>query len=346
MRAETENRMNGIWYGEDPSPLWLRGLVPAYRVGQKLDRWWQLRHQPKDLTDACIVVVGNLSVGGSGKTPLVVRLCRLLREAGLQAGVISRGYGRSEKRLRLVSAGSDPGEVGDEPLLIAQQAGVPVIVSPDRCAAARALFKKGVQVVISDDGLQHYRLPRKIEICVIDGHRGFGNGQLLPAGPLREPTQRLHNVDHVVINGDLRVPLPELETAGLQPAQMTLAAGLLRPLEGGQNWRLSQFGGCRVNAVAGIGNPQRFFELLRGARITVTEHIFPDHHLFSRDDFARMDPDLPILMTEKDAVKCRKLGLVNAWFLSVDAVLPAEWEAGLLQELNGLLKSKGSRPRR
>ena len=115
MRAETENRMNGIWYGEDPSPLWLRGLVPIYRVGQKLDRWWKLRHQPEDLNEACIIVVGNLSVGGSGKTPLVVRLCRLLREAGLQAGVISRGYGRSEQGLRLVSAGSDPRRAAGSP---------------------------------------------------------------------------------------------------------------------------------------------------------------------------------------------------------------------------------------
>jgi len=344
MRAATENRLNGIWYGGDPAPLWIRGLEPAYRAGQRLDRWWQLRRQPADLQEACIVVVGNLSVGGSGKTPLVVHLCRLLREAGLRAGVISRGYGRSEKKLRLVSPASDPELVGDEPLLIAQQAGVPVIVSPDRCAAAQALLKKGVQVVISDDGLQHYRLPRMMEICVIDGSRGFGNGRLLPAGPLREPPTRLSSVDHVVVNGHLLEPLPGIDTNALEVTQMTLAAGLLRPLAGGPSWRLSQFGGCSVSAVAGIGNPHRFFELLRLARIKVVEYVFPDHHVYSRDDFRPMPADLPILMTEKDAVKCRKLGLENAWFLSVEAVLPTEWEAGFLRDVRRCLKIKGRRP--
>jgi tetraacyldisaccharide 4'-kinase len=287
--------------------------------------------------------VGNLTVGGSGKTPLVIRLCRLFREAGLQAGVISRGYGRSEKRLRLVSPASDPSLVGDEPLLIAQQAGVPVIVSPDRCAAASALLTKGIRIIISDDGLQHYRLPRDIEICVIDGSRGFGNGHLLPAGPLREPLQRLESVDHIVINGEGSASLSGLEVAGLECVHMTLTGGLLRPLQGGQNWRLAQFAGCSVNAVAGIGNPQRFYDLLRQARIKVIEHSFPDHHAFSIADFKDMADDLPILMTEKDAVKCRKLDLDNAWFLSVEAVLPSEWEDALLNEVKGLLKKAGGR---
>jgi tetraacyldisaccharide 4'-kinase len=343
MRAATENRMNRIWYEGDTPPLWMRGLVPAYRLGQRLDRWWQMRRRPSDLENACIIIVGNLSVGGSGKTPLVVRLCQLLREARLQPGVISRGYGRSEKKLRLVSPASDPGLVGDEPLLIAQQAGVPVIVSPDRCAAARALLKKGVNVVISDDGLQHYRLPRKIEICVIDGTRGLGNGRLLPAGPLRESPQRLCTVDHIVINGELTQPLPAVSGSIPDCIQMTLTAGLLRPLDGRQNWRLSQFGGCRVNAVAGIGNPRRFFDLLKAARIKVIEHVFPDHHAYRRKDFESMNPELPILMTEKDAVKCRKLGLANAWFLSVEAVLPADWEAALLGDVRSCLKGREKR---
>lgn len=332
--------MNRIWYEGDAPPLWMRGLVPAYRLGQQLDRWWQTRRRPPDLENACIIIVGNLTVGGSGKTPLVVRLCQLLRAARLQPGVISRGYGRSEKKLRLVSPASDPGLVGDEPLLIAQQAGVPVIVSPDRCAAARALLKKGVDVVISDDGLQHYRLPRAIEICVIDGNRGLGNGRLLPAGPLRESPRRLRTVDHIVVNGHLRQPLPALGEPVPDCIPMTLTAGLLRPLGGRQNWRLSQFGGCRVNAVAGIGNPRRFFELLEAARIKVIEHVFPDHHAYCREDFANMNPELPILMTEKDAVKCRKLGLANAWFLSVEAMLPAEWEAALLGDVRNCLRGR------
>lgn len=334
MRAETEARLNRIWYGGAAVPLWLRGLEPAYRLGQRLDKWWKCRHRPDDLDQACIVVVGNITVGGSGKTPLVIRLCRILREAGLRPGVISRGYGGRQRGLRLVSPASDPGQVGDEALLIAQRAGVPVIVAPDRCAAARTLLKRGVQVILSDDGLQHYQLPRKLEICVIDGSRGLGNGRLLPAGPLREPAARLEEVDHIVINGDT-----DPMAAALEVTHMSLVGGLLRPLDGGQNWRLSEFGGCRVNAVAGIGNPGRFFDLLRHARINVVEHAFPDHHAFRHSDFKDMSPDLPILMTEKDAVKCRDLGLRNAWFLAVEAALPAEWEARFLAEVRAAVRA-------
>lgn len=335
MRARTEFRLNEIWYGDEPPPLWLRGLVPLYRAGQRLDRWWQTRRRAEDLGAACIVVVGNLTAGGSGKTPLVVRLCRILREAGLRPGVISRGYGGKERGLRLVSTASDPGVVGDEPLLIAQQAGVPVMVSPDRCAAARALLKRGVEVIISDDGLQHYRLPRNVEICVVDGARGLGNGRLLPAGPLREPPARLDRVDYIVVNGEAE-PLPP----GLAGTHMILVGGQLHALDGGQNWRLAQFGGCRVNAVAGIGNPARFFDLLRHARIKVIEHAFPDHHVYQRSDFDAMAPELPILMTEKDAVKCRRLGLENAWYLSVEAHLPTEWEQGFLRRIGRELEQR------
>ena len=339
MRAATEQRLNEIWYGGEEPPVWLRGLVPVYRFGNRVDRWWQFRQRPQDLTTACIIVVGNITVGGSGKSPLVIRLCRMLREAGLNPGVISRGYGGRVKGLRLVSPASDPGVVGDEPLMIAQEAGVPVIVSPDRCAAARALVKRGIRVIVSDDGLQHYRLPRSIEICVIDGARGFGNGNLLPAGPLREPPERLLSFDHIVVNGEAGV-LPE----GLETVPMTLAAGLLRPLEGGQSWRLSQFAGCRVNAVAGIAHPKRFFDLLRHARITVNEYPFPDHYAYRARDFERLPADLPILMTEKDAVKCRKLGLSNAWFLTVDAVLPKGWEAGMVEQVRACLQRSKQRP--
>jgi tetraacyldisaccharide 4'-kinase len=327
--------MNDVWYGDRQPPLWLRGLVPVYRTGQRIDRWWKSRGRPDDLGGACIVIVGNITVGGSGKTPLVVRLCRLLRQAGLAPGVISRGYGGKEGGLRLVSPASDPAEVGDEPLLIARQAEVPVFVSADRCAAARALLKRQVNVIVSDDGLQHYRLPRNVEICVIDGSRGLGNGRLLPAGPLREPPERLRSVDYVVINGE-GAPLPP----GVEANHMTLTGGQVRSLDDGQAWRLAQFGGCQVNAVAGIGNPSRFFELLRHARIKVIEHPFPDHYRFRRSDFDSMADELPILMTEKDAVKCRSLGLKNAWYLPVEAHLPPDWEHAFLQRVVRELKQR------
>ncbi|MEE4219287.1 MAG: tetraacyldisaccharide 4'-kinase [Xanthomonadales bacterium] len=328
MRAGTENKLNQAWYGGEPVPAWLRLLVPLYRLANRLDRWIKTRRQPEDLKTATIIVVGNLTAGGAGKTPLVIRLCRLLRGAGLKPGVVSRGYGRKDIKLRLVSPASDPEVVGDEPLLIARQAGVPVIVANDRCEAARKLLKQDVNVVISDDGLQHYRMPRKIEICVVDGKRGFGNGLLLPAGPLREPIERLNSVDYIVVNGESEAVPPERN-----PVTMTVAAGLLRSLDGRQSWRLAQFAGCKVNAVAGIGNPDRFFTLLRQARITVNEHAFPDHHQFQASDFEEMDSNLPVVMTEKDAVKVRNIDLKNAWSLHVDAVLPPHWEKELVSRV-------------
>jgi len=328
MRSETEFKLNQIWYEGEPVPWWLRALVPVYQAGNRLDKWWKLRQRPEDLGSVFIIVVGNITVGGSGKTPLVIRLCHLLRQAGFKPGVISRGYGRKERGLRLVSPASDPGVVGDEPLLIARRAGVPVIVSPDRCEAARKLLKQQINVIISDDGLQHYRLPRNLDICVIDGTRGFGNGLQIPAGPLREPVARLAAFDDIIVNGETDV-VPD----GMPITPMVLVAGLLRSMDSGQSWRLAQFAGCKANAVAGIGNPGRFFDLLRHARIKVIEHVFPDHHIFSASDFANMDASLPILMTEKDAVKCKTLGLNNAWCLSVDAILPPEWERDLVRKV-------------
>lgn len=331
MRPDTEFKLNRIWYEGRPVPWWLHALTPLYRAGNFLDRWINTRRRPVDLESTLILVVGNITVGGSGKTPLVIRLCQLLQQAGFRPGVISRGYGRRDKRPRLVNPSSKPEIVGDEPLLIAQRAGVPVMVSADRCEAVRNLLKQGINVILSDDGLQHYRLPRKLEICVIDGQRGFGNGLLIPAGPLREPLERLASFDSVVVNGE-----SELLGDDVPFTVMTLEAGMLRSMNDGQSWRLAQFAGCRANAVAGIGNPGRYFDLLRSARIKVIEHSFPDHHVFSTSDFEGMDDSLPILMTEKDAVKCRNLGLKNAWFLSVDAVLPTEWERQFINRIRQL----------
>ena len=327
-RAEIEERLNQIWYGDESPAWWLKLLTPLYWGASRVDRWWKTRQRCEDLSGKCIIVVGNITAGGSGKTPLVIRLCRLAVGAGLRPGVISRGYGRNQRGLFQVDAGSSPEAVGDEPVLIAHRAGVPVVVAADRCQAARSLLEKGVNVVICDDGLQHHRLPRSMEICVIDGSRGFGNGRLIPAGPLRETVSRLATVDHVVINGEFDA-LPD----SIAAHSMHFVTGMLRSLDDGMAWRLSQFKGCTVHAVAGIGNPMRFFDLLRQTGITVKEHAFPDHHAFRKEDFDQMDGDFPILMTEKDAVKCTRLGLKNAWFLSVDAVLPAEWESALVEQM-------------
>lgn len=334
MRADIERKLTDSWYGDSPPALWLKSLVPLYRGASHLDKWWKNRNRCTDLESACIIVVGNITAGGSGKTPLVIQLCRILRQAGLTPGVISRGYGRKKRGLRFVNPASSPGEVGDEPLLIARRAGVPVVVSSDRCQAARALLEQKMDVIISDDGLQHHRMPRSLEICVVDGSRGFGNGSLIPAGPLREPVDRLTSFDHIITNGDCE-SLPE----GIQSEKMMLVAGMLRSLRDGQGWRLAQFKGCSVHAVAGIGNPERFFRLLEQSGIRVIEHAFPDHHAFTEQDFEQMKPDFPVLMTEKDAVKCSGMNLKNAWFLSVEAVLPAAWEARLVRQVLERLKS-------
>lgn len=328
MRADREAQLNRVWYEGEKPPWWLNSLVPIYRAGHCLDRWYKSRREPEELEGAYIIVVGNITVGGSGKTPLVARLCRILQHAGFKPGVISRGYGRKDRDLRLVSPASDPGKVGDEPLLIARHTGVPVIVAPNRREAAEKLVRMGRNIVISDDGLQHYRLPRDLEICVVDGQRKFGNGKLLPAGPLREPLGRLRTVDYVVVNGEDAV-VPEVDDA----TTMSLHGNILSSLRDGQNWRLSQFAGCSVNAVAGIGNPERFFELLEHSRIRVNRYPFPDHHDFTAADFEPMDANLPVLMTEKDAVKCKALDLKNAWSLAVEAVLPRAWESAFVQRI-------------
>jgi len=333
VRATLDNRLNRIWYEDNPPPWYLRLLTPIYRLFFAIDRQWKLSRRASDLDSRCIIVVGNLTVGGSGKTPLLIRLCQLFHQAGLSPAVVSRGYGRDDRKQRLVIAASNPGLVGDEPLLIARRCGVPVMVGPNRAQAARELFARGADLVISDDGLQHHALHRAIEICVIDGKRGFGNGRILPAGPLREDLARLRTVDHVVINGGDPGSIPggrALE--GVEWSCMELHPGKVHSLNGKQNWRLSQFAGCKVNAVAGIANPGRFFDLLRQASIEPVEVVFPDHHDFKVDDFRGLEKGLPIIMTEKDAVKCDGLTLENAWYLSVDAHLPIEWEQNIVRQ--------------
>jgi tetraacyldisaccharide 4'-kinase len=269
-------------------------------------------------------------------------------------GVASRGYGRSSNVLIAVRADSDPSEVGDEPLLIAQRAGVPVVVAKDRSAAARSLFGQGVDVVIADDGLQHHRLPRSMEICVVDGSREFGNGWQLPAGPLREPLIRLQQVDHLVLNGEpVFTESPRDDSVRSQPgwqdllanaARMQLMPGMLHSLDQNLSWRLSQFSGCRANAVAGIANPERFFHTLELAGLILERHALPDHHAYSQSDFVGLNPDYPIIMTEKDAVKCRGLALRNAWFLAVDAHLPADFEKAVLAGMMAALRNQSHKP--
>jgi len=268
-----------------------------------------------------VIVVGNISVGGTGKSPLVVWLANWLRGQGYRPGIISRGYGgRSASWPRKVDTESDPGQVGDEPVMIARRTGCPVWVGPDRPASGEALLAAdNCDLIISDDGLQHYALARDIEIAVIDGERGVGNGYALPAGPLREPVTRLQQVDLVIANG-------ASELAGWE---MSLALGeLVNLADPTRRTALEALRGQRVHGVAGIGNPGRFFSTLRAAGVPVDEHPFADHHPFRREDLEFGD-DAPVIMTEKDAVKCTGFARPQHWYLEVSA----QPDQGFVQQL-------------
>ncbi|GGA74438.1 tetraacyldisaccharide 4'-kinase [Arenimonas soli] len=259
-----------------------------------------------------VLVIGNLVAGGAGKTPLAIGLARALARRGWKPGIASRGHGRRGNAPTWARPDSDPADCGDEPLLIARQTGLPVAVDRDRVAAARRLVEEaGCNLVIADDGLQHLRLGRDIEIEVRDGERRLGNGRLLPAGPLREPAHR--EVDFRVINGGAAAP---------GEWRMDLRLGDARPLGPGEPKPLGLFAPGPVHGIAGIGNPARFFRALRGAGLDVLEHAFPDHHSYQAGEL-EFSPPAPRLMTEKDAVKCDGLGLRDAWAVPAVAELPA-----------------------
>lgn len=294
--------LEAIWYGGSAPPWILRALARLYAFALRQRRPINAERLP-----VAVLVVGNFSVGGTGKTPLIVALAEHLRDRGYRPGVISRGYGRRLRRPHLVSAGSTPEQAGDEPLLIARRTGVPVRVDADRLAAARFLGAQGCDVIIADDGLQHRNLPRMLEIEVFDAERGYGNGRLLPAGPLREPVRA---VDLRVANGaDARDEAAF--TMSMRPAPC-------RNLRDGRSLPLESFRGRTVQAVAGIGNPERFFESLRRAGLSIQTHAFPDHHAFRARDI----PSGTVLLTEKDAVKCAPFAHPDVWAVPVAARLP------------------------
>ncbi len=329
-----------IWYEDHPAPWWLRALVPVYRGLRALHLApWRLGWRQPVRLPLAVLVVGNLTVGGSGKTPLVIALVEALRERGFRPGVVSRGHGGSAPGPLLVDAGSTPATVGDEPCLIRRRTGAPVAIGRDRPRAAALLPAQGVDLVIADDGLQNPALARDLEICVIDGRRRFGNGRLLPAGPLREPLSRLASIPFRVCNGGTPGPGEIPMTLDGDTAVALADAGVRRPL--------ADFAGQRVHAVAAIGNPQRFFASLQARGIEVVAHPFPDHHAFSVEDFS-FDDGLPLLMTEKDAVKCAPFARHAWWSVPVRAVLPAEFLDALAARLREPARIAGGRirPRR
>lgn len=311
------------WYGKGRMPWWCYPLAGLYGVVTAVRRGLYRLGWLRAVRLSCpVIVVGNLTAGGTGKTPLTLALVGELRERGYRPGVVSRGYGGTQREPMLLADVPNPEEVGDEPALI-RAAGVPVAIGRDRPAAAQLLLDAGCDVLIADDGLQHYRLARDIEICVIDGERRFGNGKLLPRGPLREPLSRLKEVDFLVCHGG---------DAQANEIPMRLLGGTVRALQNGQEQTIADFSGQRVHAVAGIGNPQRFFASLVAQGIDVIPHPFADHRAFVPADLA-FDDQLPVLMTEKDAVKCRAFAQTNWWSVPVKAELPAAFYEAICARL-------------
>ena len=285
-----------------------------------------------------VVVVGNIGVGGNGKTPVAIYLIEQCQQVGIKVGVISRGYGgKAPHYPYLLDGKSSAKEAGDEPLLIYQRCQVPVVVGADRIASAAVLAEQGCQLIIADDGLQHYRLQRDIEVIVIDGKRLFGNELLLPAGPLREGLARLKSSAHLVVNGDLA----QANKMTSPYATMRLQATKVVNLVSGERISIDDF--CqqyvKVNAIAGIGDPERFFTTLTALGLCVTASKgFVDHQSYNETSFNEFDASKPLLMTEKDAVKCYSFAQGNWWYLPVDASFNEQEITPLMTEIKCLVK--------
>jgi tetraacyldisaccharide 4'-kinase len=315
------------WYRLSPVSLLLYPLSLVFRLVVAARRMLYRAGALSSVSAGIpVIVVGNLTVGGTGKTPLILALAKTLRARGLRPGVISRGYRAVNASPRAVAAGDDAAQVGDEPLLIAERCGCPVWIGADRVAAARALraAHPACDVILCDDGLQHYRLRRDFEIAVQD-ERGLGNGFLLPAGPLREPGGR--RVDAKVQNGG--APRAGAFSMRLAPS------GFYRVGDESAGLASADVSGKRLHAVAGIGNPDRFFAQLSQMGLAFTAHPFPDHHAFREADLAFADCDL-VLMTEKDAVKCRRFGRRDLIALRVEAEVDPALTELILNRIHGL----------
>jgi len=321
------NKIEKIWYG---TSLWqyvllpLSGLFCLLAILKRLTyRFGLVKPQQVSVP---IIVIGNISVGGTGKTPLVTWMVDHLRSLGYKPAIVSRGYGgNATKWPQQVRKDSDPRMVGDETVLLARRCDCPVSAAPRRIAAARALLQHtDCDIIISDDGMQHYDMHRELEIAVVDGVRRFGNGYCLPAGPLREPIGRLDSVDMVVVNGIASRNEFSMKLKGERISRIDKSY-IAQPL--------NALAGCKVHAVAGIGNPKRFFDQLRVAGLEVIEHPMPDHHPFEERDI-QFDDELPVIMTEKDAVKCQHFVDERHWVLPVNA----ELDDVFVHRLNLLLK--------
>ncbi|HNP34605.1 MAG TPA: tetraacyldisaccharide 4'-kinase [Woeseiaceae bacterium] len=328
MRTRLYHWLHRAWY-EDAGGYWL--LLPISGL------YWVVVHLRRLLYHigffrqariaVPVIVVGNLTAGGTGKTPVCIWLAQRLKERGFRPGIVSRGYGGNRSgQPRVVDASSDPVEVGDEPVLLAKRGKCPVIVDANRVRAAEVLVATGCDLVLADDGLQHLRLGRDYEICVVDGARGFGNRLLLPAGPLRDSLRLLASYDRLLVNGaPQQIAMPDTVPA---PIVFELRAQTCHRLNGSQSRSLCDFAGQTVHAVAAIGNPARFFALLRSCGIQCIEHGLEDHATLDAGQLV-FDDDYAILMTEKDAVKLGSKLSNRYWYvpveLEMDGALAETW---------------------
>jgi tetraacyldisaccharide 4'-kinase len=323
-----------VWYQDAVSGLILLPLSGLYRLilalRSLLYRCGVLRTHRAGVP---VIVVGNITAGGTGKTPTVLWLLEALRARGFNPGVVSRGYGGSKSGTSMrVDQDSDAAVVGDEPVLLARRGQCPVAVDSDRVRAAGMLVDDGVDVIIADDGLQHRRLERDYEVCVIDGIRGLGNGRLLPSGPLRELPHRLQTVDLVLINGGS----DDTGVVGFQLRAIEATrvnASLTRSLQA--------FRDTTVHAVAGIGNPKRFFDLLREYGVQVIEHPLPDHAAINRSDL-QFDDDFDVFMTEKDAVKLGRKLPDKYWYVPVSLEMDAVIAGPIIEQIESRLRDPGA----
>ncbi|WP_036178383.1 tetraacyldisaccharide 4'-kinase [Marinomonas sp. MED121] len=358
-----ESLFNRAWYGKSK---WTHVFMPlqplvSYLVNKKRENHLAKQSSTPQIA-LPVIVVGNISVGGTGKSPMVIALVKVLKTAGYHPGIVSRGYGVSAKVPIKVTASSSASECGDEPVMLAKRASCSVVICQDRLAAAQVLVNdQEVDLIISDDGMQHYGMDRDIEFLMLDGKRGLGNGYLLPVGPLREPVSRLLEVDFVasvVASNDEQALLKEKD--GLKALfkgykdfshgskvidkLITLplqATGLINVKTGekGSLDLLKSFVSCQL--VAGIGNPERFLNTLLDAGLAqgYSTHWYNDHHQFTEAD---IHSHFPVIMTEKDAVKCKDLNLVNenVWYLPVEVSIPPSCVESLLNKLRAIAVKK------
>ncbi len=322
--------LESVWYGNGKGRLLLMPLSYLYSAVNRYQRKSHSKNQTK--LDCPVIVVGNITVGGTGKTPLTIHIIKLLQQANYNPAIITRGYGgKATTWPQSVTVESDPSLVGDEAVLMASSTGVPLFAGADRLASIEQLLETHhCDVIVSDDGMQHYKMPRDIQIAVIDGKRLLGNGNCLPAGPLRESKDRLNECDLIVLNGETKVSGDVFNNA----FAMNLSGQMLFNLSTLETKSLNELNGQTVQALTGIGNPMRFYSSLREAGLKVIENSFPDHYAFQKSDLNFDDASI-VIMTEKDAVKCKShIGdSKQYWCLPVTAILPNEFNIALLTKL-------------